>query len=77
MCDILWGESGSKCVRVSKFQRESDLREGKTGVGGGGGRGRESMCVSEATCDDFVSFIQTTRGQIKKLYSNWYDQAEH
>lgn len=73
MCDILGGESGSKCVRVSKFQRESDLREGKTGVGGA----RESMCVSEATCDDFVSFTETTRGQIKKLYSNWYDQAEH
>lgn len=38
---------------------------------------RESMCVTGATCDDFVSFTETTRGQIKKLYSNWYDQAEH
>lgn len=37
-------------------------------------RGRHSVCQS-----DFVSFfITNAKGrQIKKLYSNWYDQAEH
>lgn len=42
-------------------------------------REKENMCVTEVTFDHFVSFFitDTTERQIKKLYSNWYDQAEH
>lgn len=53
------------------------FRETRSETGREGGR--ESMCVTQVTFDNLVWFFitDTTERLIKKLYSNWYDQAEH
>lgn len=38
-------------------------------------RKRDTVCVCHSYFGSF--FITDTKRQIKKLYSNWYDQAEH
>lgn len=63
-CALYWGgESGSKCVRVSEFQRESDLREGKTGWEGGG-----RACVSPGPLVTTLLHSQRQRGDRLKSF---------